>query len=225
MGAGTAPRTLSRRNAQLRIAGLLLLIALALGTVLLSGGVSVARVRALADGYGGAAPLAFILISALLTVCFVPGPILAASAGVLFGTVAGTPIALTSALLGAAASFALARWVAHDAIEQLQGPRLARLRAWIARRGFVAVLYARIVPAVPYNSVNYASGLTRMRLIVFLAATALAAAPRTFAYVTFGGSWGRWTSPAMLVAIGLLAALALLGLWLVRRDRMTATPT
>lgn len=224
MGTGTAPRALSRRGAQLRLVGLALTVATALGVVILSGGVSVERVRALTDGYGGFAPVAFILVSALLTVCFVPGPILAASAGVLFGTAAGTPIALTSALLGAAASFALARWIAHDAIEQLQGPRLARLRAWIARRGFVAVLYARIVPAVPYNSVNYASGLTRMRLLVFLGATALAAAPRTFAYVTFGGSWGDWTSPAMLVAIGLLGALALLGVWLIRRDRMTVEP-
>ncbi|MGI8778728.1 MAG: VTT domain-containing protein, partial [Solirubrobacteraceae bacterium] len=42
-------------------------------------------------------------------------------------------------------------------------------------RGFSSVLYARIVPGVPYNLVNYGAGLTAIRLPVFAGATALGA--------------------------------------------------
>ena len=65
---------------------------------------------------------------------------------------------------------------------------MRRLRDGIARRGFVAVLYARIAPGMPFTLVNYASGLTAVRLLVFAAATALGAAPRAFAYAALGGS-------------------------------------
>ena len=61
----------------------------------------------------------------------------------------------------------------------------------MSRRGFVSVLYARIVPGVPYTLVNYAAGLTRIPLAVFAAATALGAAPRAFAYTALGGSLGE----------------------------------
>ena len=67
-------------------------------------------------------------------------------------------------------------------MERRAGPRLAALREAIGRRGFLAVLYARIVPGVPYSLVNYAAGLAPIRLATFAAATALGAAPRAFAY-------------------------------------------
>ena len=46
-----------------------------------------------------------------------------------------------------------------------RGPAAApRIREWIGRRGFLAVLYARIAPGVPYSLVNYAAGLTPVAL-------------------------------------------------------------
>ena len=170
------------------------------------------------DGFGVAAPLVFIVVSASLTCALFPGPILAGASGLLFGTALGFPVALTAATLGASCAFLISRHVGLSAVEQLAGPRVRRIRDWIARRGFVAVLYARIVPGMPFALVNYASGLTRLRLPVFAAATALGAAPRAFAYTALGGSLGNWNSPETLVAAAVLVAMAVLGLVLLRRE-------
>lgn len=207
-----------RRVAQFRLAVLAGFIVAAFLSVLLTGGISTDRVRDWVDGFGSAAPLVFILTSALLTISFFPGPLLAGAAGLLFGTAGGFPIAMVSATLGACLAFSISRWVAHDAVEELQGPRLKRVRDWLGRRGFSAVLTARLMPGIPYNSVNYAAGLSPIRITVFAAATVLGAAPRTLAYVSVGGNWGDWSSPQMLGAFAVLGILAAGGIWLARRS-------
>ena len=84
------------------------------------------------DGFGVAAPLVFIVVSASLTCALFPGPILAGASGLLFGTALGFPVALTAATLGASCAFLIARRVGLAAVEQLAGPRVRRIRDWIA---------------------------------------------------------------------------------------------
>jgi uncharacterized membrane protein YdjX (TVP38/TMEM64 family) len=179
-------------------------------------------VRDWVDGYGIAGPLVFIAVSALLTPALFPGPLLAGAAGLLFGTWLGTPIAIVSATLGASLAFSLSRWLAHDAVEQLQGKRLRALRAFIGRHGFMSILYARIVPGVPYSLVNYAAGLSPIALLTFAGATALGCAPRAFAYTALGGSLDDLTSPEAIAAFAVLIVMALAGLIMARRDLRAA---
>jgi uncharacterized membrane protein YdjX (TVP38/TMEM64 family) len=186
--------------------------------VAVSGSLSAERVRAGVDGYGVAGPLVFIVVSATLTVCLFPGPLLAGASGLLFGTWLGTPVSIVSATLGAVLAFSLARWLAHDAVEQLQGPRLGALRAWIGRRGFLSILYARITPGVPYSLVNYAAGLSPVTLGAFTVATALGCAPRAFAYTALGGSLDDLSSPEAIAAVVVLVVMGLVGAELARRD-------
>jgi uncharacterized membrane protein YdjX (TVP38/TMEM64 family) len=122
---------------------------------------------------------------------------------------------MCATLLGACTAFGIARVAAGDAVRQLGGPRLLRLRDAVGRRGFLSVLSARIAPGVPYHLVNYAAGLTPVPLGVFAAATALGTAPRAFAYTALGGSFGDWSSPEAIAAAAVLAAMAIAGagLW------------
>jgi uncharacterized membrane protein YdjX (TVP38/TMEM64 family) len=202
-----------------------------------SGKLSAQRVQDWVDGYGVAGPLVFIVVSAALTPALFPGPLLAGASGLLFGTWLGTPISIISATLGAVLAFSLARWLAHDAVEELQGrrlaalrawvgrrgflsvlyARLAALRAWIGRRGFLAILYARIVPGVPYSLVNYAAGLSPVALRTFAAATAIGCAPRAFAYTALGGSLDNLRSPEAIAAVVVLVVMAIAGAVLARR--------
>jgi uncharacterized membrane protein YdjX (TVP38/TMEM64 family) len=177
-------------------------------------------VRDWVDGYGVAGPVVFVAVSSLLTVCLFPGPFLSGASGLLFGTALGTPISIVSATLGATLAFALSRWLARDAVEGLEPthPRLRALRAWIGRRGFLSVLYARIAPGMPYNLVNYAAGLSPVALRAFVAATAIGCAPRAFAYTALGGSIDDLGSPEAVVALVVLVGMAVVGLVLARRD-------
>jgi uncharacterized membrane protein YdjX (TVP38/TMEM64 family) len=209
---------LTRRAAALRLAGLAAALAAFVLVLALSGSISAAKVRSWVDGYGAAGPLVFIAVSASLTVVLFPGPVLAGASGLLFGTALGTPVSIASATLGATLAFCLSRWWAHDAVAALAGPRLHALRAWVGRRGFLTVLYARIAPGVPYTLVNYAAGLTPIALRSFVAATAIGVAPRAFAYTALGGSLGDLGSPEALAAVAVLVAMALAGAVLARRD-------
>jgi uncharacterized membrane protein YdjX (TVP38/TMEM64 family) len=208
----------TRRAAALRLAALAVALATFVFVLALSGSLSAQRVRDWVDGYGAAGPLVFILVSASLTVVLFPGPVLAAASGLLFGTALGTPVSIASATLGATLAFSLSRWWAHDAVVALAGRRLRALREWVGRRGFLTVLYARIAPGVPYTLVNYAAGLTPIALRSFVAATAIGVAPRAFAYTALGGSLGDLGSPEALAAVGVLVAMALVGVVLARRD-------
>jgi uncharacterized membrane protein YdjX (TVP38/TMEM64 family) len=214
----------TRRAAALRLGALAVALTALVAVFALSGSLSADRVRDWVDGYGAAGPLVFVAVSASLTVVLFPGPVLAAASGLLFGTALGTPVTIAAATLGATLAFSLARWWAHDAVVALAGARLSALRAWIGRRGFLTVLYARIAPGVPYSLVNYAAGLAPIRLRAFVAATALGVAPRAFAYTALGGSLGDLGSPEALAAVAVLVAMALGGLVLARRDLRAARP-
>ncbi len=168
-------------------------------------------------------PLLFIVVGALLTVALFPGPVLCAIGGVIFGVAVGIPTVLATIVLGAVLAFSLARWWAHDAVERTAGARVLALRAWVGRRGFVAILLARAAPGLPYNLVNYAAGLTPVSLLAFASATALGAAPRTAAYVALGGSFGDLRSPEALAALAVLIVMAIAGAWLLARDVRAAT--
>jgi uncharacterized membrane protein YdjX (TVP38/TMEM64 family) len=174
-------------------------------------------VRDAVDGLGVAGPLVFVAVAALLSCSFFPGPLLAGAAGLLFGTALGTAVAVASGTASAALAYTLSRHGGRPLVEEVAGPRVRRWREWVERRGFVAVLYARIAPGLPFTVVNYAAGLTRVPLAVFLAATAIGTAPRAFAYAALGGSLDDLGSPEAIVALCLLVGMALAGLVLVRR--------
>ena len=208
----------------LRLASLAAVLVVCVVAFALTGSLSSERVQSWFDDYGAAAPFVVIVVSALLTPALFPGPLLAGAAGLLFGTALGTPIAIVAATLGAVLAFAIGRWWAHDAVEELAGGRVARLREWIGRRGFYAILYARLAPAIPYNLVNYAAGLSPVRLGAFTAATAIGCAPRAFAYAALGGNLDDLTSPAAIAALVVLVLVGIGG-WIALRRSGPGTAT
>lgn len=219
---GAGERTALSRRAQLRallrLGGLGVFVVALFVVVASTLGLSSESVRDTVDDAGPIAPLLFVFVSAGLTVACVPGPLLAGAAGLLFGTALGTPTAIVAATLGATAAATISRRFGAGALDELSGRRIAALQDWIAARGFLAVLYARILPAVPYSLVNYAAGLTRVPLAVFALATAVGCAPRAFAYVALGGSLGNLGSPEAIVAYAVLVGMALVGLGFAWRD-------
>ncbi len=212
----------ARRWPLARLAGLGVLMAFAFSGGLLAAPGSAHGLRHQLAGLGAWGPLAMIVTYALLTCAMVPGPVLAGASGLLFGTALGTLIAIISATLGASAAFLIARGLGQRPYAALVTGRLLDWTQRIERRGFLAVLYARIVPGAPFALISYAAGMTRVRLREFAAATMIGASPRAFAYAALGGSIGNYSSPQALVALGVLVAMSLGGallLWRTRRGR------
>ena len=189
-----------------------------------TGALSPETVSERVDEFGWAGPFVFIVVSVILTCAMCPGPILAGAAGLLFGTALGTPVALVSATLGASLACVIGRFVAGDAVEEIGGPRIKRARD-LGRRTRVTLRPLRaLAPACPTTLVNYACGLTTIPIGVVAAATAIGTAPRTFAYVALGGSFGDFSSPAAIVAIVIIVGMGLIGLALIRRDFLRSGP-
>jgi len=209
---------LSRRNALLRLAAIALLFVAAFA-LFATAGVSAADVRDHVKELGPAGPLLFIPISAALTVVFFPGPLLAGASGLLFGVALGTPISIVSATVGAVVAFSLSRWWAHDAVEHLAGERVNNAREWVGDRGFSSVFYSRLAPGAPYTVVNYAAGMTKIKLRDFTLATMIACSPRAFAYTALGGSLGNLNSPEAIAAVAVLVLMAVGGVIPIVRER------
>ena len=202
----------ARRGALLRLgllAGAVIAVFLA-GTA--TGGLpSAERIRDWVEDFGVAGPLVFVALAATLNCVFVPGPMLAGAAGLLFGTALGTPVALAGAVGAATLQLLIARHVARRQVQAILPARVRRLDDFLERRGFFAVFYARLAPAIPYVLTNYGAGLTRLPLSHMVAGTALGAGPKTFAYVALGGSLDNLGSPEALIAIALLLTMAVGG--------------
>jgi len=207
-----------RRFAYLRI-GLFGLFVVALFVAATASGSlpNAEKIEDWGESLGPAGPILFIPLSAILSCLFVPGPALAGSAGLLFGTPLGTPIALLSATLAACMQMLISRHLAGTQVESLLPERVRRFDDFIERRGFLAVLYMRLTPGVPYVAVNYGAGLTRLRLRDMAAGTLVGALPRTFAYVALGGSLTDLGSPEAIAALAMLVVFAIGGALFARR--------
>lgn len=139
---------------------------------------------------GAAGPVIFILIYAAGTVLFLPGSVLTLAGGALFGPILGVVINLTGATLGAMASFLIARYLAHGWVERKTGGRIKTLMDGVEAEGWRFVAFTRLVPLFPFNLLNYALGLTRIKFAHYVAATIVFMLPGAIAY-TYLGYVGR----------------------------------
>ena len=166
--------------------------------------------------FGRLAPILFVLLYALATVLFAPGSIITVAGGALFGPVWGTLWNLTGATLGATLAFVIARYVASDWVSRRAGERLTRLMRGVEEEGWRFVAFVRLVPLFPFNLVNYALGLTRIRLGEYVLASFVFMVPGALAY-TYLGYAGREAVSGQagairkaLLALALLAAVVFL---------------
>lgn len=158
-------------------------------------------------------PLLFMMLYAIATVFFLPGSLLTLAGGALFGPLAGTFYNLTGATLGATLAFLVARYLASEWVGRQAGGRMKQIIKGIEDEGWRFVAFTRLVPLFPFFLLNYALGLTRIRITHYILATYVCMLPAAFAF-TYAGYAGRELArggegPIQkgLLALGLLAAI------------------
>jgi uncharacterized membrane protein YdjX (TVP38/TMEM64 family) len=179
---------------------------------------SPAGLRELVLTVGPAAPVAALAAWMLLTPALFPGTVLAAAGGLAFGAVGGAALAFGGALAGGLTAFALARTAASGAADRLvaRSTRLARIDALLERRGFAAILAARLTPGVPATGLHYVAGASRVRPGAFIAAMAVAAPLRTVPYAVLGTGLAAGSSLTLVIAASSIALGAIASGLLVR---------
>jgi uncharacterized membrane protein YdjX (TVP38/TMEM64 family) len=174
---------------------------------------------------GWIAPLVFIACYAIATVFFMPGTLFTLAGGVLFGPVFGVLYNLTGATLGATLAFLTARYLASDWATRHAGKRLQKLVEGVENEGWRFVAFVRLVPLFPFNLLNYALGLTRLTLPVYVITSFIFMAPGGAAY-TYLGYAGREAVAGgedvirkILLAIAIIATIAFVSQILLRMRR------
>jgi len=121
-------------------------------------------------------------------VLFIPGSILTLAAGFLFGVARGMVTVVTGSTLGACAAFLVGRTLARDWVAQMvaSNRKFAAIDHAVGRQGFKIVLLTRLCPIFPFNLLNYAFGLTKVRFVGYAFGSLIGMLPGTLMYVWFG---------------------------------------
>ncbi len=135
------------------------------------------------------------------------------AAGALFGLGWGTLIVSFASTIGATIAFLVARWLLSGWVRERFGGRLAAVDAGIARDGGFYLFTLRLVPIFPFFLINLAMGLTPIRAWTFYWVSQLGMLAGTLVYVNAGTQLARIESVRGIVSPGLLASLALLGVF------------
>ncbi|XAS77125.1 TVP38/TMEM64 family protein [Dermatophilaceae bacterium Sec6.4] len=211
------------RLALIRFGILLALIAAGTVAVLLVGIPDAATLRENFAQAGVLGVLAFIALYALLSLTPIPASALTIAAGISFGLVRGILVVDVAATIGAIAALYLGRLLGRDAVRGMAGARLDSLDELLSRRGLVSVLLVRMVPIFPFAAVNYASGLTAVKVRDYVIGTAVGILPASVAYVAVGAYGSKPGSLPFVLAVSSLVIVTVVGGVLARRRRQGRT--
>ncbi len=193
------------------------------------------ELRAWILGLGPLGAVVFVLIYGVATTVALPASVLTVAAGAMFGSAQGVALVSVGSTLGAAGAFALARWLARDAVSRwlADSEKFRQLDALTGRHGAIIVAITRLVPIFPFNLLNYGFGLTRIPFWTYLFWSWLCMLPGTVLYVVGADAIARglaegrvpWALVAALaVALGILALLVRHARRLLARREASAPP-
>jgi uncharacterized membrane protein YdjX (TVP38/TMEM64 family) len=180
--------------------------------------VDVEDLRRTVAATGPAAPVTYVLVSAVLGAVFVPGPILAATSGVLFGPILGLFVTLGATVGTAVIASLVGKRGGRDSARVLLGRQRAdRLDVLIARRGLWAVVGQRFIPGVSDALASYAFGAFGVPLWQMAVGAFIGSVPRAFVYTALGASISDLSSPLAYVAVAIWCITAVVGAFATHR--------
>ena len=191
------------------------LVVTAIAVLLYRSGTDLLDIRTAVQAAGLWAPLLFVLLQGMVTVTPVPRTVFTVAAGVLFGGLGGVLLAVAGTSLAAAFAFWLVKLLGGRFVRRHTDHRaMTWVRARLDRSSLLVMVSLRLIPAVPFSAMNYASALSGVRFAPYLLGTVLGVLPGTIGIVILGdAAVGGNPHPAMLLVsvtsglVGLTGAL------------------
>lgn len=167
-----------------------------------------ASIRDYIRSFGKFAVTAYIITYILNTVSVFP-PIapLSLTAGLAFGAVRGAIYLMIAALIGTGITFMLSRFFGRRLVEKILKGKFRELDKRLSDYGFMTILFFRVIPIVPYEILNYASGLSKIKFKDYFFATLLGFIPGVIIASFFGESLGEIKGFKDLFSLKFLVAL------------------
>jgi len=162
-------------------------------------------------GFGPWAVIVYIVLYATNTVTLLPPiGIMSLSAGAILGPLYGTIGVMLGSFLGTSATFLISRKVGGPFVQRIVKGKAKDFQEKLDRNGFKAILLIRLIPVLPWEVVNYASGLSKIKYRDYILATLIGIFPSVLVQVYFSHSAVNFNikDPKVWLAIG---AFLLLG--------------
>ena len=132
-------------------------------------------------GYAMAFSFAPMVFSSLIAP--LPAFMITLSNAAIFGWWQGAILSWSSAMVGAALCFCLARGLGRDVVERLAGKgALAGVEGYFEKYGTKTILICRLLPFVSFDAISYFAGLTPIKFLPFFIATGIGQLPATIVY-------------------------------------------
>ncbi len=182
------------------------------------------EIERLVIGHGLSGELLFVAAAAAGCAAGLPRQAAAFAGGYAFGVAGGTALALLAQGIACVANFAWARVVARNWAARRMRGRLARFDAFLAAHPFRSVLTLRLLPVGNNLAVNLLAGVSRVRLVPFLAASLLGYIPQTVVFALLGGGVRVSEYAQLGLGIALFLLSMTLGFFLMRASRRNRPP-
>jgi uncharacterized membrane protein YdjX (TVP38/TMEM64 family) len=132
------------------------------------------------------APVALLALYLVLSPTGLPVSPLIFAGGVVFGVKLGWFYNLLGTMIGATASFLLARALGYELVSHVVPKALLkRAEKILEKHGFWTIVRVRFLP-IPFAVINYGAALAGVRFPQFLVATAIGLIPSMLIYTYFG---------------------------------------
>jgi uncharacterized membrane protein YdjX (TVP38/TMEM64 family) len=173
--------------------------------------------------FGNLAIIFSIFLGILINLSGLPTVIYSGANGIVFGFWIGFGLSWTAEIVGAILALVITRSLVGNRAEQYidRHPELKAAYDFTGRRGFWALLVARLVPFTPSGLLNIAAAVSRISFLHYLVATAVGKIPSVMAEVYVGRDlFAPWEKQARL----LLWAFLVLVLYICWRHYHAAPP-
>lgn len=176
------------------------------------------------QSYGSlAAVVSFLLMIFQAIAAPLPAFLITFANASLFGAFWGGLLSWSSAMVGAALCFYIARMLGREVVEKLTGKTVLKsVDGFFERYGKHTILVCRLLPFVPFDPVSYAAGLTSLRFRHFMLATGLGQLPATIVYswvgsMLTGGTF--WFVSGLLILFALTIVIVAAKAFYQERDK------
>lgn len=172
------------------------------------------RVRAIIKSGGAFAPLIYILLFSILPIFFFPVPILALAGGLAFGVWKGSFYTIVGASINCILMYLIAKYIGKEQVDRYLDKHLSEdVKKRIASKetdiGFY-LFVLRLTPIIPYNLINYMSGLLDIELKKYIIISILGIMPGTAVYLNMGDKAINYKSKEFALSVVFMVVLVIL---------------
>lgn len=140
----------------------------------------------------------------------------------LYGPVLGGAYSWIGGFLGAIGGYYLSRWLINPYKGSIQNNNFKKIKRYVGEQKAFGLLTARLVPFLPYHLINYASGILKVDIKIFIWTTMIGLIPYHIAVSGMYAGMKKGSIVWGIVGIGLVILLFGLGRMLKKRRPINA---